>query len=275
MVMLLGYAVGRRPPLVNEGFDMRYRRSRVVIALFAICLYASAAFGQPVGGVHQVGIPAAEMDFVSAAQGSSQWCWAAAIQMVLGYHGVGITQQQIVARSYGTDWRGNLPDWGGSYEVITRNLNNWNIDNYGQEYAVGAVLGWGAPSAAVMIEELRNGRPMIIGYQSSPVSGHAVVLTAATFSQTVYGPFIHSIVVRDPWPTPVNILNRGRVEYDGPSLASVIQAHWRISVVRARPRLGQRLREHGVELATSNVHASLSPTARTSMFSFRSELPAW
>ena len=254
---------------------MRYRRFRVVIALFAICLCAGAAFGQPVGGVHQVGIPAAEMDFVSAAQGSSQWCWAAAIQMVFGYHGVGITQQQIVARSYGTDSWGNLPDWSGSFDVITRNLNNWSIDNYGQEYAVSAVLSWGAPSAAVLIEELQNGRPMIISYWNSPVSAHAVVLTAATFSQTAYGRFIHSIVVRDPWPTPANVLNKGRVEYDGASLAAAIQAHWRISVVRARPRLGQRWREQSVEIATPNVHASLSPTARTRMLGFRSELPAW
>ena len=225
---------------------MRYGRSRVVIALFAICLYGSAAFGQPVGGVHQVGIPAAEMDFVSAAQGSSQWCWAAAIQMVLRYHGVSITQQQIVARSYGTDPWGNLPNWSGSFGIITRNLNNWSIDNYGQEYAVGAVFGWGAPPAAVLIEELHNGRPMIISYRDSPVSAHAVVVTAATFSRSG---LIHSIVVRDPWPTPANVLNKGRIEYDGSALAAAIQAHWRISVVRARPRLGQRLREHGVQLA--------------------------
>ena len=242
---------------------MRFRRPRVVIALFAVCLYASAASGQPVGGVHQVGIPAAEMDFVSAAQGNSQWCWAAAIQMVLGYHGVAITQQQIVARSYGTDPWGNLPDWSGSFDVITRNLNNWSIDNYGQEYAVSAVFGWGAPSAGVLIEELQNGRPMIISYRSSPVSTHAVVLTAATFSQSSYGRFIRTIVVRDPWPTPANILDKGRMEYDGSSLAAAIQAHWLISVVRARPRLGQRRREHGVELATLSAHPSRPPTIRT------------
>ena len=251
--------------LVNERSNARCRRSGIVTVLSAICLYASATFGQPVGGLHQVGIPAAEMDFVAASQGNSQWCWAAAIQMVLGYHGVGITQQQIVARTYGTDWWGNLPDWGGSLEAITRNLNNWSIDNYGQQYAVGADLNWGAPPPAVLIEELQNGRPMIIGYRSGPASGHAVVLTAATFSLTAYGPVIHSVVVRDPWPSPANVVNRGRVEYDGRSLAAFIEAHWRISVVRARPRLGQSWRERGVELAIGQVVGSLA-SDRPSMF---------
>lgn len=230
---------------------MRYWHSAFASVLSAICLSAGPTFAQPVGAPLQVGMPAVEMDYVAAAQGNSQWCWAAAIQMVLGYHGVGITQQQIVARSYGTDWWGNLPDWPGSFEVITRNLNNWSIDNYGQRYAVGADLNWGAPPPMVLIEELQNGRPMIIGYQSGPASGHAVVLTAATYSLTAYGPVIHTVTVRDPWPSPANVLNRGRVEYDGRSLATVIQAYWRVSVGRAR--LGQSRQERGVQLASGQV----------------------
>lgn len=238
---------------------MRSRRCGIANVLSAICLSASMALAQPVSAPLQVGIPAVEMDYVAAAQGSSQWCWAAAIQMVLAYHGVGITQQQIVARSYGTDWWGNLPDWPGSFEVITRNLNNWSIDNYGQQYAVRADLIWGAPSPTVLIEELQYGRPMIIGYRSGPASGHAVVLTAATYSLTPYGPVIHSVVVRDPWPSPENVFRRGRVEYDGRSLAAVIQAHWRVSV--AKPRLGQSRRERGVEIGIGQEMGGLASVA--------------
>ena len=78
-------------------------RRRVAAALIAVGLLASASFAQPVGSALQVGIPSAEMDFVAAAQQSPQWSWAAAIEMVLTYHGVAITQPQIVARTYGTD----------------------------------------------------------------------------------------------------------------------------------------------------------------------------
>ena len=229
--------------------DQRIWRCRVAAVLFAVCLLSSQSFAQLVGGVQQVGIPSGEMDFVAAAQQNSQWCWAAAIQMVLGYHGVAITQQQIVARTYGTDWWGNLPDWAGSIEAITANLNNWSIDNYGQQYSVAAALNWGAPAPNVLIDELRNRRPMIIAYQSGPNSGHAVVVTAAKFSQTMRGAMIHSIVVRDPWPSAANVFNRGRNEYDGASLAQLITAHWFISVARSLPPLGQMQPDSAADLA--------------------------
>ena len=231
--------------------------------LFAVCLLSIQSFAQPRGGVQQVGIPSGEMDFVAAAQHNSQWCWAAAIQMVLGYHGVAITQQQIVARTYGMDWWGNLPDWAGSIEAITANLNNWSIDNYGQQYAVGAILNWGAPPPNVLIDELSNRRPVIIGHRSGPNSARAVVVTAATFSHTPYGVRIHSIVVRDPWPSPANVYNRGRVVYDGASLASAITAHWFISVARSLPPLGQMLPDPKVELArlTQAIRHPLNPCA--------------
>ena len=224
-------------------------RCRVAAALFAAWLLAGASFAQPVGSALQVGIPSAEMDFVAAAQQSPQWSWAAAIEMVLTYHGVAITQPQIVARTYGTDLWGNLPDWGGSIEAITANLNNWSIDNYGRQYAVAATLYWGAPAPHVLIDELRNRRPMIISYLDGSPSGRTVVVTAATFSQTALGPRILSIVVRDPWPSPANIAKRGRNEYDGASLAQLIAAHWFISVSRSLPPLGQLEPDQAQELA--------------------------
>lgn len=242
-------------------FSQRTWRAKIAVVLFAICLFSGQSLAQPVGGVQQVGIPSGEMDFVAAAQQNSQWCWAAAIQMVLGYHGVAITQQQIVARTYGTDWWGNLPDWAGSIEAITANLNNWSIDNYGQQYAVAAILNWGAPAPTVLIDELWNRRPVIIGYQSGPNSGHAVVVTAATFSQTMHGMMIHSIVVRDPWPSPANLFNNGRVEYDGASLAQLISAHWFISVTRSRPPLGQMRPDEAEEqvLWQAPMHSRVLP----------------
>ena len=177
-----------------------------------------------------VGIPSQQMNYFAASQQNSQWCWAASIQMVLNYYGINISQQQIVARTYGVAPNGQLPNWAGSFQAITANLNNWNVDNKGHPYTVMASLNWGAPTPAVLLQELSHGRPVIIGYRSGPNSGHAVVITAASYTPTPQGPIIQSVVVRDPWPSPQNIQTRGRVEYPGAQIASVMQAYWYIRV---------------------------------------------
>lgn len=177
-----------------------------------------------------IGIPSERFNYCAASQRSSNWCWAASLQMIFNYYGVNISQEQIVYRSYGIDPQGNLPNWAGSFEVITANLNNWNIDNFGRRYSVSANLNWGAPSPVYLIQELAAQRPVLVGYQSGPNTGHAVVITACSFTQTNFGPIINSIVVRDPFPTPQNIASSGRVEYPGANLANLIQAHWYIRV---------------------------------------------
>lgn len=177
-----------------------------------------------------VGVQSAQMNFFAAAQNNSQWCWAAAIQMVLNYYDVNITQEQIVARTYGSDPYGNLPNWAGSFQAITANLNNWNVDNSGNSYSVKAIVNSGAPTPAVLLQELSAGRPVIVGYSSGQNSGHAVVITAASFTQSYNGPIIQSVVVRDPWPSPQNIKTAGRVEYPAAQFASVMQAYWYIRV---------------------------------------------
>ncbi|MFN8255718.1 MAG: C39 family peptidase [Bacteroidales bacterium] len=177
-----------------------------------------------------VGIPSERFNYFASSQRNSNWCWAASLQMIFNYYGINITQEQIVARSYGVDAYGNLPNWAGSFPVITANLNNWNVDNNGRQYVVGASLNWGAPTPAYLIQELYTQHPVLIGYQSGPNSGHAVVITACSYTESYYGPIIQSIVVRDSWPSEQNIANLGRVEYPGLNLASVIQAHWYIRI---------------------------------------------
>ena len=177
-----------------------------------------------------VGIPSNTMNFYAAAQKNSNWCWAASIQMVLNYYGISITQGQIVARTYGVDPSGVLPNWTGSFPAITANLNNWNIDNSGRPYVVVASLNWGAPTPVILLQELSQGHPVLVGYKSGPNSGHAVVITAANYDMSPMGPMIQSVVVRDPWPSAQNIANNGRVEYTGIQIASLMQAYWYIRV---------------------------------------------
>lgn len=177
-----------------------------------------------------VGIPSAQMNYAAAAQHSSQWCWAAAIQMVLNYYGVNISQEQIVARTYGVDLYGSVPNWPGRLDVITTNLNSWSRDDVGRTYAVISTLNWGAPTPTVLVQELSQGRPVIVSYRSGPNTAHAVVITGANFISSPLGPAIQSVVVRDPWPSQGNTASRGRIEYTGAQIASLMQAYWYVRV---------------------------------------------
>ncbi|MBP9104542.1 MAG: C39 family peptidase [Chitinophagaceae bacterium] len=178
--------------------------------------------------LNYVGIKTENFNYYASSQRNSNWCWAASIQMILNYYGVNITQEQIVEKSYGKSTNGNLPNWTGSFNVITSNLNKLSADNDGEKYKVAATISYGAPTPAYLIQELSAQHPVLIGYQTSATSGHAVVVTACSYTQGAYGPIIQSIVVRDPWPTQQN--TSGRVEYPGISLANLIQAHWYIRV---------------------------------------------
>lgn len=181
--------------------------------------------------VLSAGIPAQMMNYFSASQSGSQWCWAASIEMVMRRYGVRLPQRAIVARTYGTDAFGQPPNWPGSWQAITANLNNWGLDALtGRPYMVTCQFGAGPPPPAVLVNELRGGFPVILAYSSGPNSGHAVVATAVRYFATPNGPGIVSVIVRDPFPTPQNRANLGRREYDAAQFAQVIQGYWLIRV---------------------------------------------
>jgi Peptidase_C39 like family len=203
------------------------RRSVVVTILLALAL---------VGGVHAqvsyTGIPRHLFEYSASQQRSSQWCWAASIQMILNYHGVAISQEEIVHRTFGADIYGNLPDMPGTFQVITANLNNWGFDRNGRRYLVQASFGGGPPPPDMLLNEVSQGYPVLLAYQNGPNTGHAVVATAASYQPHGYSRIVTSIVVRDPWPNPENIRNNGRVEYQAASLAAVMTNYWIIRVIR-------------------------------------------
>jgi len=163
-------------------------------------------------------------------QYNSNWCWAASLQMIFNYYGINITQQQIVARTYGVSPTGELPDWAGSVQAITANLNNWSIDASGRRYIVNALYQPGAPNPTFLINELSYGRPVLVGYHTGGNTGHAVVITACSYYNTPNGPYIQSIVVRDPYATPQTIQTSGRIEYNAAVLANNINSHWFITI---------------------------------------------
>ena len=150
--------------------------------------------------------------------------------MIFNYYGIAITQEQIVARSYGVVTKGALPNRTGNLKVITANLNNWSVDNAGRQYIVRAVFNPGPPDPVYLIGQLSLKRPVLIGYRTGPNSAHAVVITACSYIQTDDGPVIQSLIIRDPWPGPGNLSNYGRKEWHSGDLANLILCHWFIVV---------------------------------------------
>lgn len=203
------------------------KKQLVFFFLLPLFLIGQSLYGQqPI----EVGIPSHTMNYFASLQNNSNWCWAASIQMILNYYRINIDQEDIVRRSYGTDPYGNLPNWQGSPQIITANLNNWNIDKSGKKYTVQSVLYNGAPLPSYLINELLNGRPVLVGYKSSSSGGHAVVITAVSYINTFNGPVIQTITVRDPWPSSENVANKGKVVYAGLNFANMIMQHWYVRV---------------------------------------------
>lgn len=150
--------------------------------------------------------------------------------MVLSYYGVSTTQKQIVARTYRTGEFGRLPDWPASYRTIHKHLNNWNIDNNGITYRVRAKINYGAPPPRLLLTELNNKRPIVLAYSNGDGTGHAVVISGASYSIRNGRLIIATVVVRDPWPSDENKATLGRVEYYGRDLANIMDAHWLVRV---------------------------------------------
>ncbi len=213
------------------------------IALFIFLIIVSKSIAQlPLYYPYQttyVGIRSDDFNFVASSQKKSMWCWAASIEMVLRYHGLDLKQEDIVTRTFGTDWMGNPPPFGASIDMITENLNHSGIDSTGQNYTVSAEITYGTIPDDYFIAELELEEPLIIAYGPNIHSGHVVVLTAVSYVWTPYGKRTSTLVVRDPYPYsyPYSFpkKDKGRFEYlnYGPpplGLPNPVQAVWFIDV---------------------------------------------
>ncbi len=190
-----------------------------------------------------IGIPTQRMDTVYAAQRNTQWCWAAAIEIILRYYGVAISQEAIVYRAYGLDWRGQPPNREATYEAMAKNLNDWGIDFKGEMFIVRASFHWGAPPPAVLLRELSAQRPVLLSYISRTfprLAGHAVVATAVQVEQPhpQAPPRLLTVVVRDPWPSRKALQSRGRLEYPARRFLAKITSYWLVTAQKQSHHLG-------------------------------------
>jgi len=143
-----------------------------------------------------VGILSEVFQFFAASQHHPQWCWAACMEMVLRYHGIPITQEEIVLRI-----KGAFKDEAASPIEIIAALNGWTMNAHGKPVVVqSTALGITVDN---ILTDLYQDRPLLLGYNTG-MGGHAVVLTGMSYAivMTPMGPapYIQTITVRDPWP---------------------------------------------------------------------------
>lgn len=174
-----------------------------VIAVFASANLAKAqqpSIQQIAPGVWVAGIPSGEFEYFAAPQtGGHQrqtnWCWAAAVQMVLNYRGVPVSQEQVVQRIF----NGAVPNVPGQPDQILTALSGWAFTRNGQRVMLSS-----SPFAfdgSEIVRDLAERWPLVVGVRSSPNSGHAYVLTAVTYQVDQWNqPIFLTAILRDPWP---------------------------------------------------------------------------
>lgn len=181
------------------------RPARRFAALFVLLLAVTLpddgrADVQQIGpNLFVAGVPSAQLEFFAAPgqsgrQRQSNWCWAASVQMVLNYHGLFVSQEQIVQRIYGAQ-----VDLPAQPQQILSALSGWAPDARGRYSAIYA-----SPytfSGSQIVQDLAYRWPLIVGLANPNGGGHAVVLTAVTYSVDRWNnPIFRSAVIRDPWP---------------------------------------------------------------------------
>ncbi|MES2780697.1 MAG: papain-like cysteine protease family protein [Bacteroidota bacterium] len=139
-------------------------------------------------------------------QQMNQWCWAASIQAVFSYYGHRISQQRIVAETFGS-----INNWPGSANTILNALNRtWTDDSGRSFYVTGVTYSANSITAS---QDLAADHPLIIG-----TNGHAMVLTALTYwayLNNMNQVWVQNARVRDPWPTNARTRDLTLQEWQG------------------------------------------------------------
>lgn len=146
------------------------------------------------GQVCESGLSSPPMIF---GQRMSQWCWAASVQMAFAHYGHAVSQQRIVAETYGIVE--NIPAITGY--AISKNLQRQWVDDDGDDFSVeieglydfdAGIIGI---TDASIVNALDGERPIIMGTRY-----HAVLLLAVGYVSTNMGPQIVDARVADPFP---------------------------------------------------------------------------
>jgi len=140
------------------------------------------------------GPPSYEVQYIASTQRCQNWCWAACAQMVLNYHGLNVSQEQIVQKIYG-----GLPCKPGNANQIMNALSGWAPDTRGRYSQIYSQ--YGVYNGSDIVDQLSRKWPIIVGLDNPSGGGHAYVLTAIYYSVDQWNnPIIDKVVLRNPWP---------------------------------------------------------------------------
>lgn len=152
--------------------------------------YDGRGFQQCEAGIDQ------RLGTVQAEQELSQWCWAAVISAIFRYHGLWVSQPQVVGETLGR--LVNLPAFGPQ---IVAAINRPWIDEGGRRFVSHGIVLWdadagigGLAATGEASRELAAGHPLILG-----TTGHAVVLTGLIYDRNEQGCGSPNVaIVHDP-----------------------------------------------------------------------------
>jgi hypothetical protein len=139
------------------------------------------------------------VDGIEAEQERADFCWAAAIQTVLAFHGVEVEQCEAVRAVFG-DCDKNRAHSASLGQIVCA-LNGWHPNTVGRPAALTATpFGSNANS---ILAELANNRPVVIGLRKHGSKiGHVCILMAAEYSYDPRGyACYHAVDVFDPLPS--------------------------------------------------------------------------
>ena len=177
-------------------------------------------------GMYAAGVPSKEFDFFAAPrfegrQRQQNWCWAACVQMTLNYHGLQMTQEDVIQRIFGAQ-----VDAQGSPEMILEALSGWAPDERGRYSAIHASPY--VKRGSDIVRDLAHRWPLIVGLTERR-GGHAYVLTAVEYTVDPRNnePIFHGVVLRDPMPG-----RRSEVRLDWPTFERKLTFMARVSVAR-------------------------------------------
>lgn len=148
-------------------------------------------------GRHFAGVERERFAPFAAEQSLLNWCWAACAQMILNWHGVIVSQAQIVERVFGLpiDLPANAPQ-------ILEALTSFGQHLTGRPAAINGRL---APGPAEMLDDLRDGQLLMAGLSDVGTVGHAYVVTGMTFEYSLFGGSIIPVTVTLFNPSPFQL----------------------------------------------------------------------
>ncbi len=220
------------------------------------------------GRATTVGLSSNSVNPVYAEQKQSKWCWAACIQIIANLYGADLTQDEVVARTYGPN-----VNRAGSLEVITASLNGSGTTRNGRTYSITSTMLTNGMLPAALVAELTAGHPVLLGYDAGS-SGHAVVCTAVTYDGAASNPIIMSLTVRDPWPNNENRNSTGRRVVSGADLGPRIMEGWVIHIVVHDTDGGLVAAPQGYTFNDRNASPNTVPMPNTARNTARNTPPA-